>query len=178
MIEVSPALEEVPGLAGRRLSCRCRRRIRGLCIRRLRIRRLPIRRLRRRRLLTRGLHARTSSILRQSCASNRHLSAAKRARKQQYSRNCQERSGIPRVVHRTGIIEKRSSGNDHRETITAKLASYFAPSSGTNPRSLSIGSTGGSPPYHAAYILPRSSVLPRDSTICRKRSPLARVIPP
>ena len=57
-------------------------------------------------------------------------------------------------------------------------AAYFALSSGSRPRYLSMGSMVGSPPSHAAYILPSSSVLPRERTIWRKRSPLARVMPP
>ena len=49
---------------------------------------------------------------------------------------------------------------------------------GSNPRSFFIASMLGARPRQAAYILARSSVLPRDSTIWRKRSPLARVRPP
>src|SRR5690242_21928983 len=49
---------------------------------------------------------------------------------------------------------------------------------GSNPRSFFIASMLGARPRPAAYILGRSSVLPRDSAIWRKRSPLARVRPP
>jgi len=55
---------------------------------------------------------------------------------------------------------------------------YFETPADTRPRYFSMGSMLGGPPCHASYILPRSSVLPRDSTICRKRSPFARVSPP
>jgi|SRR5580658_322189 hypothetical protein len=47
----------------------------------------------------------------------------------------------------------------------------------SKPRYLSMGSTLGALPRQAAYIFARSSVLPRESTIWRKRSPLARVRP-
>jgi len=47
-----------------------------------------------------------------------------------------------------------------------------------NPRSFNIGFTLGSVPSHALYIAARSSVFPRDRTMRRSRSPLARVNPP
>ena len=47
-----------------------------------------------------------------------------------------------------------------------------------SPRSFNIGFTLGSVPSHALYIAARSSVFPRDKTIRRNRSPLARVNPP
>ena len=49
---------------------------------------------------------------------------------------------------------------------------------GARPRYLSIGWMLGSPPSQAAYIRSRTSVLPRERIIRRKRSPLARVKPP
>jgi hypothetical protein len=48
----------------------------------------------------------------------------------------------------------------------------------TNPRSFSIGAMLGSRPNHALYIAAGSSVFPRESTMWRRRSPLARVRPP
>ena len=59
-------------------------------------------------------------------------------------------------------------------TRTATQSHY----SGLNPRSLSIGLTLGSLPNQALYIAAKSSVLPRESTMRRKRSPFARVNPP
>src|SRR5262252_3729985 len=53
---------------------------------------------------------------------------------------------------------------------------YFPASS--SPRYFSIAFELGGAPRHVSYILARSSVLPRDNTILRKRSPLARVNPP
>ena len=50
--------------------------------------------------------------------------------------------------------------------------------SGTSPRNFIMGSTDGLAPRHASYIFSRSSVLPRESTILRNRSPFARVSPP
>jgi hypothetical protein len=47
-----------------------------------------------------------------------------------------------------------------------------------NPRSFSMGVILGSRPGQALYIAAGSSVLPRDRTMCRRRSPLARVKPP
>ncbi|MDT7810654.1 MAG: hypothetical protein QOJ42_570, partial [Acidobacteriaceae bacterium] len=47
-----------------------------------------------------------------------------------------------------------------------------------NPRSLSMGMMLGSRPSQALYIPAGSSVLPRESTMCRRRSPLGLVKPP
>ena len=63
------------------------------------------------------------------------------------------------------------------ERGTQRRDSYFD-AVGKRPRYFSMGWMLGGAPRQASYILPRSSVLPRESTIWRKRSPLARVRPP
>src|SRR5271165_874634 len=56
--------------------------------------------------------------------------------------------------------------------------SYLDALRGSRPRNFSMGWMLGGAPRQASYILARSSVLPRERTIWRKRSPLARVSPP
>ena len=58
------------------------------------------------------------------------------------------------------------------------LQDHFAPPVSFSPRNFNIGSMLGCAPSQSEYIFARSSVLPRESTIRRKRSPLARVRPP
>jgi hypothetical protein len=55
---------------------------------------------------------------------------------------------------------------------------YFAGVDSSRPLYFSMAFEFGGAPRHASYILARSSVLPRESTISRKRSPLARLSPP
>ena len=74
---------------------------------------------------------------------------------------------------------KSNQGDDSADNgnLGFKLAiAYFEDSA--IPRYFNIGAMLGSAPSQAAYILARSSVLPRESIIRRKRSPFARVKPP
>ena len=54
---------------------------------------------------------------------------------------------------------------------------YFGVDS-SRPRYFNIAFVFGGAPRHSSYILARSSVLPFDKTMLRKRSPLARVSSP
>src|SRR5713101_5392649 len=55
---------------------------------------------------------------------------------------------------------------------------YLAGADSSSPRCFSIALALGGAPRQFSYILARSSVFPRERTIWRKRSPLARVSPP
>lgn len=79
------------------------------------------------------------------------------------------------LERKTGNLASCSPGSGHH---SHEACVHFAALSSSSPRSFSIGSIPGSFPSHALYIAPSSSVLPRDNTICRNRSPLARVMPP
>src|SRR5580658_923868 len=57
------------------------------------------------------------------------------------------------------------------------ITGYFA-GVVSNPRYFSIAFELGGAPRHFSYILARSSVLPRERIIWRKRSPLARLSSP
>jgi hypothetical protein len=71
----------------------------------------------------------------------------------------------------------------NRGTRPERWASFFAPthlqlSEFSNPRSFSIGLILGSLTSQALYMAAGSSVFPRESTMRRRRSPLALVKPP
>ncbi len=80
------------------------------------------------------------------------------------------------------FLQKRQAElTPHACRLTCQLgpcALYFESPPACNPRYFSIGSMLGGAPRHASYSFSRSSVLPRESTILRKRSPFARVNPP
>jgi hypothetical protein len=63
-------------------------------------------------------------------------------------------------------------------TLPSAVHRYFAGVDSSRPLYFSMAFEFGGAPRHASYILARSSVFPRESTISRKRSPLARLSPP
>src|ERR1700674_1648589 len=81
------------------------------------------------------------------------------------------------IIHSSGSIMARSTGfGGERDGFFCMR--YFAGGDSPRPRYFSIAFVLGAAPRQDLYILARSSVLPRERTIRRKRSPLARVNPP
>ena len=98
-----------------------------------------------------------------------------------------------RIVRNDEVVgsSPTSSTNPRQATTTQRMVAgrlspgspchrrrYFASGDSSRPRYFSIAFVLGGAPRQASYILARSSVLPRERTIWRKRSPLARLSSP
>jgi hypothetical protein len=88
-------------------------------------------------------------------------------------------SGNPRnSTGNRGCGAPGDCGGDRAQKPVSLYTSGMTTGHCFSPRSFNIGFTLGSVPSHALYIAARSSVFPRDRTMRRSRSPLARVNPP